>query len=82
MLHDSGLPKFLWVEAFSAATYVHNRTPTKALGGKTPHEAIYGIEPTMSHLRTFGVPCAVVEPSELLKKLDDRAKMCFFIGYK
>ena len=24
MLHDSGLPKFLWAEAFSAATYVHN----------------------------------------------------------
>ena len=82
MLHDSGLPKFLWAEAFNTATYVHNRMPTKALEGKTPHEAIYGVEPDVSHLRAFGAPCAVVEPSELLKKLDNRAKMCFFVGYK
>jgi len=27
-------------------------------------------------------PCAIVEPKELLKKLDDRATMCFFVGYK
>jgi hypothetical protein len=42
MLHDSGLPKCLWAEAFSTATYVHNRTPTKALDGLTPFEALYG----------------------------------------
>ncbi len=33
MLHDSGLPKFLWAEAFSTMTYVHNRTLTRALDG-------------------------------------------------
>jgi hypothetical protein len=32
MLHDSDLPKFLWAAVFNTATYVHNRTPTKALG--------------------------------------------------
>jgi transposase InsO family protein len=82
MLHDSGLPKFLWAEAFSTATYVHNRTPTKALGGLTPFEVLYGMKPDVRDLRAFGAPCAVVEPSEKLKKLDDRASMCFFVGYK
>ena len=82
MLHDSGLPKFLWAEAFNAATYVHNRTPMKALGGRMPFEVLYGAKPDVSHLRAFGVPCAIVEPKERLKKLDDRATMCFFVGYK
>ena len=72
----------MWAEAFSTATYVHNRTPTRALGGKTPYEMLYGVKPNVAHLRAFGAPSAVVKPSELLKKLDDRVQMCFFVGYK
>ena len=68
MLHDSGLPKFLWAEAFSAATYVHNRTPRRALGGRMPYEVLYGPMPDVSHWWAFGAPCAIVEPKELLKK--------------
>jgi hypothetical protein len=30
----------------------------------------------------FSVPCAVVEAKERLKKLDDRATVWFFVGYK
>jgi hypothetical protein len=30
----------------------------------------------------FGAPCAVVEPAAKLKKLDNRAVMCIFVGYK
>ena len=40
------------------------------------------MKPDVSHLRAFGAPCAIVEPKERLRKLDDRASMCFFIGYK
>ena len=82
MLHNSGLPKFLWAEAFSTVMYVHNRTPTKALGGLTLYEVLYGVKPDVSHLRAFGAPCAVVEPSELVRKLDDQSRMCLFVGYK
>jgi hypothetical protein len=82
MLHDSGLPKFLWAEAFSTATYVHNMTSKKALGGLTPFEVLYGMKPDVQDLRAFGAPCAVIDPSERLKKLDDPATMCFFVGYK
>ena len=82
MLHDSGLPKSLWAEAFSTATYVHNRTPTTALGGLTPYEVLYETRPNISDLRAFGAPCAIVQPAVKLKKLDDRTNMCFFLGYK
>ena len=82
MLHDSGLPRFLWAEAFNTATYLHNRTPTRVLGGRTPYEVLYGVKPDVSHLRAFGAPCTIVEPKERLKKVDERATMCFFVGYK
>jgi hypothetical protein len=77
LIYTTLLP--LW---FNAATYVHNRTPTRALGGRTPYKVIYGTKPDVSHLRTFRAPCAIVEPQQRLKKLDDRATMCFFVGYK
>lgn len=64
MLHDAGLPKSLWAEAFSTATYVRNRTPTKALDERTPYEMLYGVELDLAHLRAFGAPCALVMPSE------------------
>src|SRR5882757_701876 len=71
---SSGLLNFLWVEAFNAVMYVHNRTLTKALG-HMPYEVLYGARPDVLHLHVLGVPCVVVKPNEVLKKLDDRAKV-------
>ena len=73
MLHDSGLPQYLWAEAYNTVTYVHNRTPTRALGGVTPYEARYSAKPKVEHLCAFGAPCTIIEPQHNLKKLDDRA---------
>jgi len=33
MLHNAGLPEKLWAEAFGTATYLRNRTLTRALNG-------------------------------------------------
>eukprot|EP00253_Pinus_taeda_P012697 PITA_12697 len=38
MLHDQGLPKFLWGEAANTAIYVQNRSSHQALDFKTPEE--------------------------------------------
>lgn len=55
MLHDSGLPRFLWGEAISHAVYLKNRTPTKALpDDTTPYEAVTGKKPDLRHLRVWG----------------------------
>jgi len=48
MLHDTGLPKKLWAKAFSTATYLHNRAPTRALDGLTPFELLYGMNPDLA----------------------------------
>lgn len=66
MLHISNLPKALWAEAYATATYTCNRTPTKALGGRTPYEAPYGSPPDVADLRAFGALCAVVEAAAKL----------------
>ena len=82
MLHDSGLLKCLWAEAFSTVTYMHNRTPTKALARLTPYEVLHGTKPDLADLCAFSAPCAIVELVAKLKKLDDQARMCFVVGYK
>eukprot|EP00253_Pinus_taeda_P010913 PITA_10913 len=38
MLHDQGLPKFLWVEPANTVVYVQNRILHQALDFKTPKE--------------------------------------------
>ena len=63
MLHDAGLLQKLWVEAFSTATYLCNRTPMRALDGLTPFELLYGMKPDLADLRTFGAPCAIATGS-------------------
>jgi len=40
MLHDASLPEKLWAEAFSIATYLHNRTSMRALDRLTPFKLL------------------------------------------
>ncbi|BBG95348.1 multidrug resistance-associated protein 9 [Prunus dulcis] len=51
MLHDKGMPYFLWAEAVHTAVYILNRTPTKALDSMTPFEAYSGRKPGIGHLK-------------------------------
>jgi len=47
MLHDQGLPFFLWVEACKTAVYLQNRCPHRALGRKTLEEAFTRRRPSL-----------------------------------
>src|SRR5258707_148142 len=47
--------------------YVHNHMPMKALDGRTPYDAWYGVKSDVLHLCMFGAPCAI-ELKEHLKK--------------
>ncbi|WVZ90458.1 hypothetical protein U9M48_036759 [Paspalum notatum var. saurae] len=60
--------------------YILNRSPTKALNGKTPYEAWHGRKPAVSHLRVFGCLAFVKELGHI-GKLDDRSTPGVFIGY-
>ncbi len=48
-LIDSKLLKKFWGEALATATYIRNRSPTKALQSMTSCETWTGVKPNVSH---------------------------------
>ncbi|KAF0693666.1 Aste57867_15393 [Aphanomyces stellatus] len=81
ILQASGMDKVYWGEALNYVVYTENRSPTKALGGKTPFEALYGRKPNIDHLRPFGCPAFAFIDKAKRAKLDPRAIKCVFVGY-
>jgi hypothetical protein len=55
-----------WGDAVVTVVYILNRSPTKALNGRTPYETCHGRKTTVSHH---------------IGKLDDRSTPGVFIGY-
>jgi hypothetical protein len=60
--------------------YILNRSPTKALNGRTPYEAWHGHKSAVSHLRIFGCLTFGKELGHIVK-LDDKSTLGVFIGY-
>jgi hypothetical protein len=69
-----------WGEAVVTAVYILNRSPTKALEGRTPYEAWHGRKPAVSHLQVFGCLAFAKELGHV-SKLDNRSTLGVFIGY-
>jgi transposase InsO family protein len=80
LLKQRGMHDVFWGEAVVTAVYILNRSPTKALNGKTSYEAWHGRKPVVSHSRVFG---CLAFGNELghIGKLDDRSTLVVFIGY-
>jgi Reverse transcriptase (RNA-dependent DNA polymerase)/gag-polypeptide of LTR copia-type/GAG-pre-integrase domain len=81
MLHDSGLPKFLWPEAVSHAVYVRNRTWTRAIGNTTPYELLTGRKPNIRNLQPWGCQVRVHNDNEDKSKLDGRSRVGRWMGF-
>ena len=81
MLAQSNAPPRLWGEAIKCSQIVHNLTPKKALGYKTPFELWYGRKPDISRLRTWG--CLAVAEIDKKKrwKFEPRGVNCIMLGY-
>ena len=81
MCAHAGLPRSLWAEAASTATYVYNRLPNAPLIGKSPHEVWYNRKPDLSNLRVFGCVSYALVPAAKRRKFDDRTTKMRFLGY-
>ncbi|OJT06880.1 Retrovirus-related Pol polyprotein from transposon TNT 1-94, partial [Trametes pubescens] len=79
MLIDSGLPRSLWPYSMVHATWLKNRTPTRALKGLTPFEARYGKAPDLRDLHRFGAKVWVRK--ERSGKTESKAREGRFVGY-
>ena len=81
MLIEKNLPPFLWPEAVAHAAYIRNRSPTRALDGRTPHEAWTGQKPDVSHFCKFGCDVWVLNQGEKGSKLAPKSKKMKFMGF-
>ncbi|KAM1746867.1 hypothetical protein COP1_013400 [Malus domestica] len=81
MLHDKGMPQYLWGEAVNTTVYLMNKHPTVAVEGKTPFEAWSGRKPSVNHWRVFGSICFAYVSKELRQKLDESSERCIFVCY-
>jgi len=81
MLAAHNLPLFLWPEAVAYATFLKNRSPTRALVDPiTPDEAFWGKKPDVSTLQEFGSPCWVLRQDGKQGKLNLKTRPFIFTG--
>ena len=69
MLKDANIGSRFWAKAVHTVAYLQNRSPTKALDGKTPEEVYSGYKPNVSHLRVFGCEAYAHVPKERRQSL-------------
>ncbi|GJU90139.1 retrovirus-related pol polyprotein from transposon TNT 1-94 [Tanacetum coccineum] len=81
MLFHAHVPASYWVDAFSSATYIINRLPTKLLGNHSPFELLYSRLPNYTNFRAFGCLVYPYLRDYSAHKLAPRSIPCVFIGY-
>jgi len=81
LLAAASMPLKFWDEAFLAATYLINRTPSKVIDFTTPLGKLFHETPDYSFLRTFGCACWPNLRPYNSRKLEFRSKRCAFLGY-
>ena len=86
MMIDANIPIAFWAEMINTAVYLQHRSPTTALEGRTPYEALHSITPTLHHLRRIG--CVAYHripdekfPNKTILKFGPRSIRCMLIGY-
>ena len=81
MLSTTKLPHQFWAEALATAVYLRNRSPTKAVEGMTPLEALTGEKPNVEHLKTFSCTAYAHVPRMSARSLTPKSRKCIFLGY-
>jgi hypothetical protein len=81
LLAHASMPLKYWDEAFLAAAYLINRTPTKLLSHDTPLHHLLGATPDYSSFCVFGCACWPNLRPYNSHKLELRSTCCVFLGY-
>jgi hypothetical protein len=81
MLHDQGLPLFLWAEACYTTVYLQNRSPHRVVGSMNPKEVFSQKKPEVGHFQIFGCITYSHVPYEKRTKLEPMTKRGIFVGY-
>nr|GEW17814.1 putative reverse transcriptase domain-containing protein [Tanacetum cinerariifolium] len=81
MMFNANVPANFWTYAFSSATYIINRLPTKLLGNKSPYELVFYLKPNYGNFKVFGSCAFPYLRNYASHKLAPRSALCVFIGY-
>uniref|UniRef100_A0A0A9YFM0 Retrovirus-related Pol polyprotein from transposon TNT 1-94 n=1 Tax=Lygus hesperus TaxID=30085 RepID=A0A0A9YFM0_LYGHE len=81
MMMDSKVDTRMWAEAVNTASYLYNRSPHKAIPGKTPEEVWTKKKVDLKHLRIFGCVAYGHVPKEKRTKWNAKSKPYIFVGY-
>ncbi|XP_019263281.1 PREDICTED: uncharacterized protein LOC109241028 [Nicotiana attenuata] len=82
MLIDDCIEKSFWAEAVKTACYLVNKCMIRSLLNKTPYELLNRRKPKLTHLRTFGCKCFVLNNGkETLRKFDAKSDEGIFLDY-
>ena len=81
MLHDEGLPLFLWAKTWNTVVYLQNRSPHCALGNVTLEQAFSGKKPDVGRFRIFGCLTYSYVPNVNRTKLEPTEDKGIFVGY-
>src|SRR5882672_2655386 len=83
MLHSAGLSYGFWAEAVKTAVHVRNRSPSRVIGRKTPHELLTGQAPDISYMHIFGCKAYANVPKTKQKhKFESQSSVLIFVGYE
>lgn len=81
LLTKSSMPKIYWPYAFATAVYLINRLPTPVISLSSPYHQLFGNPPNYDKLCVFDCLCFPWLRPYTSNKLEDRSKLCVFIGY-
>jgi hypothetical protein len=81
LIFQSQVPIHFWGECILIAAHLINQIPTPILSNRTPHEILFSILHSYSHLKVFGCLAYISTLSRHRTKFDSRATPCNFIGY-
>jgi histone deacetylase 1/2 len=81
LLANASMPLKYWDQAFLAAAYLINRTPSKVIDFDTPVHKLFAKQPDYSSMRVFGCACWPHLRLYNAHKLQYRSKSCVFLGY-
>lgn len=81
LLNHASVPLQFWDYAFETAVYAINRLVTPLLPHMSPFARLFGKQPNLHALRTFGCICYPFTRPYNKNKLENRSVMCLFVGY-
>jgi len=82
LLFQANLCEQFWCFAVKHVVYLINRIPTPYLDNVSPYEKLYDKLSDISDLKVFGCLCYTSTFTAQRKKLDHRASLGLFLGYK